>query len=34
MVPQDAVAVVKSKNAEAVQAGLADFLDGLPVAKV
>ncbi|MDN6193913.1 MAG: dipeptidase PepV [Alkalibacterium sp.] len=34
MVPQDAVAVVKSKNAEAVQAGLADFLDGLPVTGV
>ncbi|WP_423188825.1 dipeptidase PepV [Alkalibacterium sp. f15] len=34
MVPQEAVAVVKSKNPEALQAGLADFLDGLPVSGV
>ncbi len=34
MVPQEAVAVVKSKNPEALQAGLADFLDGLPVTGV
>ncbi|OJF92587.1 dipeptidase PepV [Alkalibacterium sp. 20] len=34
MVPQEAVAVVKSKNPAALQAGLADFLDGLPVSGV
>lgn len=34
MVPQEAVAIVKSKNPEALQAGLADFLDGLPVTGV
>ncbi|MFO8068786.1 MAG: dipeptidase PepV [Alkalibacterium sp.] len=34
MVPQEAVAVVKSKNPEAIQAGLADFVDGLPVSGV
>ncbi|GEK88786.1 succinyl-diaminopimelate desuccinylase [Alkalibacterium putridalgicola] len=31
MVPQDAVAVVKSQNPDALQNSLADFLDGLPV---
>ena len=31
MVPQDAVAVVKSKNPEELENGFADFLDGLPV---
>ncbi|MDZ7835145.1 MAG: dipeptidase PepV [Alkalibacterium sp.] len=34
MVPQEAVAVVKSKNPEALQSGLADFLKGLPVSGV